>query len=1204
MKSFSQVNPASLNSIIPPSPNAASLGRFGDVPVGKYTGVANISIPLYNVSLDGLELPISLSYHSGGIKVEDEASWVGLNWALQAGGVISRTMRSLNDFHPDHGFLKSPDMPDRVCDPENPYRNGFCEYVGGVEAYSDLHGCDLLVNGVVKDFQTLNHLNLDWEPDVFHFNFLNYSGQFVFDRKYNENKLIHFSEKTPLKIETVDDNDQPITLVNPSLVIWLITDNSGFKYYFKAREYVGYGESTVSSWYLSKIVSPSNKKIDFTYGTEAQPVQKTYHVQVYSGNLPQVDYTDISQTFSQLYLEKISFENGYIIFDRGQQGPAGFGTREDLQYARRLEEVRIYGDNAQPLKKYSLQYSYYNASSLIEFKRLRLDEVVESIGGETHKWSLKYNSLALPSKFSFAQDHWGFYNGMNNSILVPAYAGWVKVGRAPDLDLVWGEFTGANRSVDPTYSGAGLIESIQYPTGGKTDFVFESNRYDATLRVGDDLDDYTYDPYQAIGIHYAPPTNGVPPSTDENVNSATFTIKEADPLFTKNILIEMSLNFNGNTGGLLAAIKLKMINNATGLVDYTMPPPVLSSNDQPNYRYSEPIRLNSGSYHFEVEFEPGARPCTAIISTKIRRLKSPAYTKNKPAGGVRIKRITSSDGMNNANSQVKEYVYDNPVNIDGIDVAVSDGKALIKPDYGRQNHTFGGETIVTPELTITTLWTDYSFERHATSKVSLGGGSSVGYSKVSELHGAQGTNGKIMEYFFIQSDINVNIPYKSRPVGLPTDLNPMNGKLLKQEIYDKTRLIKSIENSYSVVDMQRLPAMAVENHQTFIGGAACAYSMYFYPITSQWSQLLSKTETDYSGSSSLVSITNYEYTPNQELRLVKTTNSKGEIHEVHSLYPTDFAAPAATSGTAYGIKMLQDKNINSAVIESYTLFKRPSDITPALIAGQATKYIQNSNNLNQVVPSQVLVLETQLPITTYIAPTIAGTNLNFPSYYVPRINFDKYDDQGNIAQRGRIGDVKESYLWGYGKKYPIAQVVGGDYDKVAYTSFESGIDEGNWVFSVVGISNSSIAKTGFYFKALTPTVTMSSKILPIGKYSLEYYAKSPIVISGTGITVTNVSNSLADANGWILYKKEITLPTSNSLVLSAGSGSIQIDEVRLYPLGALMTTYTYKPLVGVTSMTDANSITTYYEYENGRLTFIKDDKKNILKKTDYNFKVN
>nr|WP_068845729.1 DUF5977 domain-containing protein [Flavobacterium chilense] len=54
---------------------------------------------------------------------------------------------------------------------------------------------------------------------------------------------------------------------------------------------------------------------------------------------------------------------------------------------------------------------------------------------------------------------------------------------------------------------------------------------------------------------------------------------------------------------------------------------------------------------------------------------------------------------------------------------------------------------------------------------------------------------------------------------------------------------------------------------------------------------------------------------------------------------------------------------------------------------------------------------------------------------------------------------------------------------------------------------------------------------------------------------------------------------------------------------AFVSTYTYNPLVGVTSITDPKAIPSYYEYDTvGRLKFIKDQDLNVLQKYCYNYK--
>ncbi len=79
------------------TPNAKSFQRYGDIPVSLYTGTPNITIPLDTIRDVSLSLPISLSYHSGGIKADEHPGWVGLGWTLMLGGAITREVRNIPD---------------------------------------------------------------------------------------------------------------------------------------------------------------------------------------------------------------------------------------------------------------------------------------------------------------------------------------------------------------------------------------------------------------------------------------------------------------------------------------------------------------------------------------------------------------------------------------------------------------------------------------------------------------------------------------------------------------------------------------------------------------------------------------------------------------------------------------------------------------------------------------------------------------------------------------------------------------------------------------------------------------------------------------------------------------------------------------------------------------------------------------------------
>jgi YD repeat-containing protein len=101
-----------------------------------------------------------------------------------------------------------------------------------------------------------------------------------------------------------------------------------------------------------------------------------------------------------------------------------------------------------------------------------------------------------------------------------------------------------------------------------------------------------------------------------------------------------------------------------------------------------------------------------------------------------------------------------------------------------------------------------------------------------------------------------------------------------------------------------------------------------------------------------------------------------------------------------------------------------------------------------------------------------------------------------------------------------------------------------------------------------------------GTYILSYWKKSN-------------STSL-----WQYYEVELTNPTSYTL----SSSGQYVDEIRFYPKGAQMQTFTHEPGFGATSETDINGKTVTYEYDKlGRLKTARDNDGNILNHTTYKY---
>ncbi|MFN3759526.1 MAG: hypothetical protein ACK4SF_09930 [Algoriphagus aquaeductus] len=62
------------------SPNAAGIQKYGDFNVNLYTGIPDITIPIFEIDAGPIKVPIVLTYHAGGIRYTDRASWAGLEW--------------------------------------------------------------------------------------------------------------------------------------------------------------------------------------------------------------------------------------------------------------------------------------------------------------------------------------------------------------------------------------------------------------------------------------------------------------------------------------------------------------------------------------------------------------------------------------------------------------------------------------------------------------------------------------------------------------------------------------------------------------------------------------------------------------------------------------------------------------------------------------------------------------------------------------------------------------------------------------------------------------------------------------------------------------------------------------------------------------------------------------------------------------------
>jgi hypothetical protein len=267
------------------SPTAANLGLYGEIPVSYYTGMPNISIPLYEIQGKHITVPVNLTYHPAGIRPEIQPGPVGLGWSLQAGGVISRTVRG-----------NSPDESDERGR-ENIVR-GYLFYATAPNGWiAQSNWKDNAKNAMNNDCLSCRnavrgaHLS-DSEPDEFSFSVLNISGKFYFDHTGQ----IQVQCDNPVKVifnnEFIQPRDNGIDLGysntdshHRAFKSFTIVDEQGTQYLFGgagaiefsdpisyARKSNGYGKPATgellqaTSWFLTQIKSADGADIiNFEY---------------------------------------------------------------------------------------------------------------------------------------------------------------------------------------------------------------------------------------------------------------------------------------------------------------------------------------------------------------------------------------------------------------------------------------------------------------------------------------------------------------------------------------------------------------------------------------------------------------------------------------------------------------------------------------------------------------------------------------------------------------------------------------------------------------------------------------------------------------------------------------------------------------------------------------------------------------------------
>jgi hypothetical protein len=447
---------ALLPKLLPASPEAASFAKYGNFPVNLFSGTPDISIPIFEIKSGELDVPITINYHASGIRVNDYGSWVGLGWDLNAGGMITR---------------KTMGKPD---DQAGNYLSGQTVRVAGsinTNSQSDLDYLRGVYNGTY-----------DCEPDIFSYSFPGKNGKFLYNQPNNF---------VPIIIPY-----DPI-IISRNSNLFDITDERGVSYQFHDGEYTtssaaGTVTQGMSTWVLTKMLSVNKQDtISFSYSQRFGQVSQDMSDLVIVNDLP-TNYessapVDLGSNYSytsfvsadERKIQEIDFLNGKIVFDASSADRLDGFTGQ-----KSLSDIRIYSYDPASLsykllKQINFYQSYFTSTPDNAVRSLRLDSISITDNGNApvEKYRFTYNTQQLPRKDSKARDYWGYYNGKANNILVPQMLIPYQDQGLQQSTITIGSTVANGRDADPAYMQAAMLKRIYYPTGGYTEFTFETNKY-------------------------------------------------------------------------------------------------------------------------------------------------------------------------------------------------------------------------------------------------------------------------------------------------------------------------------------------------------------------------------------------------------------------------------------------------------------------------------------------------------------------------------------------------------------------------------------------------------------------------------------------------------------------------------------------------------------------------------------------------------
>lgn len=1137
-----------LPQISPKSPNAAEFEKYGNIPVSLTSGMVNLSIPLYTIKVGSLVFPITLSYNSNGLKTDEIPSYVGMGWSINTGGVINYEQRSL----PDYSIAGGPGMFTEASD------------LNALDSLKLFLKNQMTAARANKYLQKVTEGEIDGEFDLYHYTFPGYSGTFYSDTNQN----IITIPKTNLNIKRVNGN------------LYTILDEKGNKWTFGVADYnqcnpvqdagvqmrQTFNEN--GSIFMQQVTTNDNRSITFGYAPNPFTyVKESTSVDVMSDNgtggvnCPgsRINTNRSEYSLTNNLLTEIYFDGGKVLFELSTEAREDIKALNPFAYVRYLKKLKIYNVYNKLITEYTFNYTNGN--------RLRLDEVVRTdTSGTPAKWSFSYiGGNTYPQLMDRRKDHWGFYNGGaagipngNYSTLVP---GWV------------GNSTTVSKEASFNHGKTGLLEKVTYPTGGSSFFTYEGNTITFT------------DPSQLSSRSFLR-LNGF---ANQTVNIMQESTADGQDVIQGSFTLPVQ-----TTVDIVATRWYKPINQINSLVILTKPP---SSTNITGSTYGwqcgagvscsinkTNVSLAAGTYNYSLYKYADDSGfwldglANLRVSTQVQEAE---FT--YPLGGCRIASIKHTDSV--GNYMMQKYKYETRYEKVGY---------FNTPYYISQSRTWVNNFAACVLCGVKSTISEES--------VAPMSGPPVEYLNVTEYTDDNGNNG----YTNYTYTSNTNLHTGNGPYLSAFKTNWKAGQLLNKATYKKTPdttvLLQLDSTAYETVAVNTGITRGLKaEYSDFcpLEGVGNRYFSYQLP-TYQTEIFNNKSQSsiyyDSVGKLASTSENIYGSAKHTKPTEIRTTTSDGATLKELIKYSFDYDTTTISGNEAKGIRLLQRKNILVPIEKTYVKSIGGVD--------HVTKGILFCYKADTAVLDRVFELALNAPAvySGFATSGITAGNLTKDSRYDESARFTRYDENLNVLQMQLSNNVIKSYLWDYNRQYPICEVVGAEYGDFAYTSFETlsphGEDHEFWHIGD-GFYDSTVALTGrmcFNNFSAGPEAKYGLKVGK--KYVVSYWSDAgPAILYGGNGTVTSGANT----NGWTYWEHLITTYDSAVAIVTDG----RIDELRLYPYGAQMTTFTYSPSIGITSQCDSRNNATHYEYDNqNRLLHIRDYKRNVIKKMKYTYQSN